>query len=75
VTDIGMPIMDGYELFRKLKDIAPELPIIISSGFGDTLVSSRIATGEAAGFLSKPYGFDNLREVLKSVMEGRQKIV
>ena len=75
VTDIGMPIMDGYELFRKLKDIVPELPIIISSGFGDTLVSSRIATGEAAGFLSKPYSFDNLREVLKSVVEGRQKIV
>ncbi len=73
VTDIGMPIMDGYELFRKLKDMAPELPIIISSGFGDTLVSSRIATGEAAGILSKPYSFDNLREVLKSVVEGRQK--
>ncbi len=73
VTDIGMPIMDGYELFRKLKDIAPELPIIISSGFGDTLVSSRITAGEAAGFLSKPYGFDNLREVLKTVVEGSLK--
>ncbi len=75
VTDIGMPIMDGYELFRKLKDMAPELPIIISSGFGDTLVSSRIEKGEAAGILSKPYSFDNLREVLKSVVECSQKIV
>jgi PAS domain S-box-containing protein len=73
VTDIGMPIMDGYELFRKLKDMAPELPIIISSGFGDTLVSSRIATGEAAGILSKPYSFDNLREVLRGVVNGLQK--
>ena len=70
VTDIGMPVMDGYELFGKLKERAPELPIIISSGFCDTLASSRITTGDAAGFLNKPYSFDQLRDVLRGVMEG-----
>ena len=70
ITDIGMPIMDGYELFNKLKERDPELPIIISSGFGDTIVSSRIAAGTAAGFLNKPYSLDQLREMLKRVAEG-----
>jgi signal transduction histidine kinase/CheY-like chemotaxis protein len=72
VTDIGMPVMDGYDLFNKLKVLAPDLPIIISSGFGETIVSSRIAVGAAAGYLNKPYSLDQLREVLKVVVEKRR---
>lgn len=69
VTDVGMPVMDGYALFRELKALNPELPIIVSSGFGDTVVTSKISGGAAAGLISKPYSFDQLREVLKRVVE------
>ncbi|MDD2899748.1 MAG: response regulator [Desulfuromonadaceae bacterium] len=67
VTDIGMPIMDGYELIHELKNLTPKLPIIISSGFGDTEVASRIARENIAGLICKPYNFLELREVVKSV--------
>jgi CheY-like chemotaxis protein len=70
VTDMGMPIMNGSELFRELKKIRPELPIIISSGFGEVDVSSKIPCADFAGLIGKPYSFDQLREVLKSVVEG-----
>lgn len=73
VTDIGMPIMNGYELFRELKKLNPELPIIISSGFGDEVTTSQIPREDIAGMLSKPYNFDQLREVLKGVVEGVRK--
>jgi CheY-like chemotaxis protein len=68
VTDMGMPIMDGYDLFHELKKISPDLPIIISSGFGDAVVTSRIPREHIAGLLSKPYNFDHLREVLTTVL-------
>ncbi len=70
VTDMGMPVMDGYELFHKLKSLDPELPIIVSSGYGDVEVSARIGSDNIAGIISKPYNPSQLREVLKSVMEG-----
>ncbi|MEI6703872.1 MAG: response regulator, partial [Deltaproteobacteria bacterium] len=70
MTDMGMPIMDGYELFYKLKKINPKLPVIVSSGYGDAEVSSRIAGEEIAGLISKPYNPDQLRDVLKMVVEG-----
>ncbi len=70
LTDMGMPVMDGYALFRELKIISPELPIVISSGFGDTVVTMRIPSEEIAGLISKPYRYDQLRDVLKSVIEG-----
>ena len=68
VTDMGMPVMSGYELFQELKKLKPELPIIISSGFGDVDVSSKISREDIAGLISKPYSFDQLRDVLKSVV-------
>ncbi len=72
LTDMGMPVMDGYELFYELKNLNSNLPIIISSGFGDAEVSSRIGSDNIAGLISKPYNLDQLRETLKSVVESPQ---
>ena len=66
VTDMGMPVMDGYALFRELKKLDPELPIIVSSGFGDADVTSKVGRDDIAGLICKPYNFDNLQEVLKT---------
>jgi CheY-like chemotaxis protein len=69
-----MPVMDGYELFYELfyelKKLNPELPIIGPSGYGDAEVSARIGSDNIAGLISKPYNPNQLREVLKGVMEG-----
>ena len=69
ITDLGMPVMDGYELFYELKNLNPKLPIIVSSGFGDADVCSRIGRDNVAGLISKPYNPVQLREVLKGVVE------
>ena len=70
LTDIGMPVMDGYALFYELKMLDPKLPIIISSGFGEGDVTSRIAREDIASVINKPYNPEQLREVLKGVVEG-----
>ena len=69
VTDIGMPVMDGYAACQKLKELRPGLPIVITSGFGDAVVTERIEEGDIAGLLNKPYGFDELRDTLKRVVQ------
>jgi len=69
VTDIGMPVMDGYTLVRELKKRKPELPIIICTGFGSAAASSRIACEDMAGLIIKPFNFNKMRNVLKNVVE------
>ena len=69
LTDMGMPVMDGYELFYELKNRNSKLPIIVSSGFADTEVTSRIGSDNIAGFINKPYNPEQLLEVLKGVVE------
>jgi CheY-like chemotaxis protein len=71
ITDIGMPIMDGYDLFIELKKINPGLPIIISSGFGDKTISSRIPKEDMAGLISKPYKPVQLQALIKNVLESQ----
>ena len=70
LTDMGMPVMDGYDLCLELRKLDPELPIIISSGFGDTDVASRINRSDIAGMISKPYNTEQFREVLKGALGG-----
>jgi len=55
VTDFRMPEMDGQELFRRIREVAPALPVVITSGYAeDCRVRDCLAAG-AAGFLAKPF--------------------
>jgi PAS domain S-box-containing protein len=69
VTDLGMPVMNGYEMIHELIKLNPGLPIIVSSGFGDEDVASHVARENIAGLINKPYNFDQLRDVMRHVME------
>jgi PAS domain S-box-containing protein len=75
MTDIGMPLMSGYELIAELKKLDPEVPIIVSSGFSDKVVKSKIPPGVVAGFISKPYNFEKLREMLRGVVATHPDVV
>lgn len=45
VTDYRMPRMDGLELIGRLRALAPTLPIVLLSGFAETLGLSEASTG------------------------------
>ena len=69
LTDVGMPVMNGYELFAELKKLNPKLPIVISSGFGDADVRSVIGSDDISGIISKPYSSNQLMDVLKTAVK------
>ena len=62
VTDIAMPDMDGYELYRRIRDYDPEIPVIMITGFGydpnHVLVRSR--QDGLQDILFKPFETDKL---------------
>lgn len=45
VTDFRMPRMDGMELINRLRSQAPDLPIIMLSGYVDSMGLSEASTG------------------------------
>jgi CheY-like chemotaxis protein len=48
VTDYKMPRMDGMELIARLRKQAPDIPIVLVSGFVDTLGLNEASTGADA---------------------------
>ncbi len=69
LTDIGMPVMDGYTFIRELKKLTPATPVIVVSGFGKAEIASHIDIKDIAGLITKPYTYKQLREILKGVVE------
>lgn len=68
-TDLGMPVMDGYQLLRELQKLDPDLPVIVSSGFGEVEVVSRIGSTHIAAVINKPYRYEQMREVVGRVLK------
>lgn len=61
VLDLVMPKLHGKDAFVRLKELDPQLPVLIVSGFTmNQTVHDLIAQG-AAGFMAKPYSMADLQ--------------
>ena len=75
VTDVRMPGMDGLELFRRLHDIDPELPVILITGHGDVPMAVAALKDGAWDFLSKPFGSDALLASVRRALGTRRLVL
>lgn len=67
LSDIAMPDMDGCELLARSKEIRPELPVILMTGFGydPNHVLIRSCKAGVDGVLYKPFAIEELLDMLK----------
>ncbi len=68
LLDLTMPKMDGIEAYRILRDLQPQLRVVLSSGFSRQELSERFSREGLAGFIAKPYTMQELDAVLKAVL-------
>lgn len=66
LTDIAMPDMDGYELYWRVRDYNPEIPVIMMTGFGydPNHVLVRAKTSGLKDVFYKPFDMDKLVETI-----------
>jgi len=62
VLDWSMPVMGGEEALERIKAIRPGVPVVMSSGYGETEAARLFAGKDTAGFLQKPYTASQLME-------------
>ncbi|HVO76923.1 MAG TPA: response regulator [Candidatus Bathyarchaeia archaeon] len=68
IVDMTMPGMNGIATSSALRQIRPDMRIILTSGYLQQEVESRFAENDTAGFLHKPYQLSELRAVLDRVL-------
>jgi PAS domain S-box-containing protein len=55
ILDLTMPVMTGEEALPLIQDLDPQLPVVLSSGFGEAEIARRFESRALAGVLQKPY--------------------
>ncbi|MHC4530663.1 MAG: response regulator transcription factor [Planctomycetota bacterium] len=69
ITDVKMPGMDGIELVQKAKHLAPWLPIIIVTGYGDIPMAIRAVKAGALEFIEKPLKSKTLADIINTTLK------
>ncbi|HVH05288.1 MAG TPA: PAS domain S-box protein [Myxococcota bacterium] len=70
ILDLDMPGMDGRSCLRALRGVAPDLPIVISSGLPASELGA-LAETEASALLPKPYQLFELSEAVAAARARR----
>jgi putative two-component system response regulator len=74
VTDIHMPGMDGLALTRALREVQPELPVVVVTGHGTVDTAIQALREGATGMLVKPFtGGELLAEVRRALSSAQMR--
>ena len=60
LLDLTMPFMGGEETFHRLKELRPDLPVVLCTGFIQQEKLNRLMSAGLAGFLRKPIAPDEI---------------
>lgn len=69
ILDLIMPEMGGAETFNALRDIAPDIPVLLCSGYSLDGQASEIMSQGCNGFIQKPFDMDELSQRLREIIE------
>ncbi len=68
LMDLTMPHLDGEVAFSELRRIRGDVRVILMSGFNEQEAVSKFTGKGLASFLQKPFGFEELSQVLRKVL-------
>ena len=74
VLDISMPGKSGLDILKDLRNIKPEIPVLILSVYPEEQYAIRVLKAGAAGYLTKDSAPDELVSAIKKIVNGGKYI-
>jgi CheY-like chemotaxis protein len=68
ILDVIMPVMDGAEAFLRIRQIDPQIPVLVSSGYSREGKVDELLQRGASGFIEKPYDLAKLADYVRFSM-------
>ncbi|MFA6793156.1 MAG: response regulator [Candidatus Neomarinimicrobiota bacterium] len=68
ILDVIMPGMDGVETYQKLREINPDVAVLISSGFANNEQTQALREMGVGAYLKKPYRQSDLQKTINKVL-------
>jgi CheY-like chemotaxis protein len=71
ITDIKMPVMDGFELLAYVSRKHPDIPILVMTAFADPAVEDKLKVLGFDNYLEKPLDFEDLSDRIIEILHGK----
>jgi putative two-component system response regulator len=68
ITDIHMPGMDGLKLMQSMREMQPEIPVVVVTGQGTVDMAIQALRDGATGMLVKPFTGEELRAEVRRAL-------
>jgi two-component system C4-dicarboxylate transport response regulator DctD len=75
VSDVIMPKMNGLTLMEKVKEVDPEIPVILITGQGNISMAVQAIQNGAYDFLEKPFATETFLDAIKRAKEKRRLVL
>ena len=69
ITDMTMPQLTGFELGSSLRDLRPDIPLILCTGFSDLINEQKALDGGFQRYLMKPIMMGELARAVREVLD------
>ena len=70
VTDLHMPVMDGFAFIERKNSVCPDTPLIVMTSDYSSEVMKRLSALGVTQCMEKPFKFELLIDKLQEVMQG-----
>ncbi|MFH1429224.1 MAG: response regulator [Candidatus Margulisiibacteriota bacterium] len=68
ILDMHMPGLDGHETYFRLRNLNPEVKVIVSTGYIEAEEIQELFAAGVIGTLEKPYGVNEISKKLQSII-------
>ncbi len=72
VTDVKMPGISGVDLLRRIRSLAPDVPVLVITAFGNVETAVEAMKAGAYDFIGKPFHRDQLLLSVEKALERRR---
>jgi len=69
ILDLIMPDLDGGKTFDLIKEIRPDIPVILASGYAIDGQANEIMKKGCNGFIQKPYNIADLSQKVREILD------
>jgi DNA-binding NtrC family response regulator len=73
ITDMRMPLMDGFEVLREIKKMDENVGVIMITAYGEVESYLEAMNLGAFEYINKPVRVNELKRVITKVLEERQR--
>ena len=70
LLDMLMPDMDGRRTYELMREIDPEIPVFIATGFGREDISRSLLDMGVRGVVTKPFHIEDILTLISSNLRG-----